>query len=64
MNCDVNCCITTLFLQNLRQLCRPENKTHNTAKQPEQCPLNPDNTLTPAATEYKAGGGGEVEMQM
>ncbi|XP_031720125.1 sodium- and chloride-dependent GABA transporter 2-like [Anarrhichthys ocellatus] len=50
--------------QNLRQLCRPEIKTHGKAKQPEQCPLNPDNSLTPAANEYKANGGAEMEMQM
>ncbi|KAM9361886.1 sodium- and chloride-dependent GABA transporter 2-like [Symphorus nematophorus] len=50
--------------QNVRQLCRPENKMHSTAKQPEQCPLNPDNSLTPAANEYKASGGAEMEMQV
>ncbi|XP_068450306.1 sodium- and chloride-dependent GABA transporter 2-like [Clinocottus analis] len=50
--------------QNLRQLCRPEIKMHSTAKQPEQYPLNPDNSLTPATNEYKAGGGAEMEMQM
>ncbi|CAK6973815.1 sodium- and chloride-dependent GABA transporter 2-like [Scomber scombrus] len=51
--------------QNLNQLCRPEIKTHNnTAKQPEQCPLNPDNTLSPAANEYKGSGGAEMEMQV
>lgn len=52
------------LVQNIRQLCRPENKTHNAAKQPEQCPLNPDSVLTPAAGEYKASGAAEMEMQM
>ncbi|TKS71365.1 Sodium- and chloride-dependent GABA transporter 3 [Collichthys lucidus] len=46
--------------QKLRQLCQPEIKTHNTAKRPEQYPLNPDNSLTPAASEYKANGGAEA----
>ncbi|TMS19397.1 Sodium- and chloride-dependent GABA transporter 2 [Larimichthys crocea] len=46
--------------QKLRQLCQPEIKTHNTAKRPEQYPLNPDNSLTPAANEYKANGGAET----
>ncbi|CAB1415365.1 unnamed protein product [Pleuronectes platessa] len=50
--------------QNLMQLCRPENKKQNTENQPEQCPLNPDNTPTPAATEYKGSGGSEMEMQV
>ncbi|XP_035800300.1 sodium- and chloride-dependent GABA transporter 2-like isoform X1 [Amphiprion ocellaris] len=50
--------------QNVKQLCRPENKMHNTAKQPEQCPLNPENTPTPAANEYKGSGGTEMEMQV
>lgn len=60
---SVNCCITILFPQNVRQLCRPENKAHNASKQPEQFPLNPDNTLT-TANEYKASGGVEMESQM
>lgn len=64
INCNVIYPISTLLLQKLRQLCHPEIKTHNTAKRPEQYPLNPDNSLTPAANEYKAGGGAEVEMQM
>ncbi|KAK5912544.1 hypothetical protein CesoFtcFv8_002404 [Champsocephalus esox] len=50
--------------QNLRQLCHPEIKTHSTAKQPEQCPLNPNNNLKSGANEYKAGGGAEMDMQI
>ncbi|XP_047437780.1 sodium- and chloride-dependent GABA transporter 2-like isoform X1 [Mugil cephalus] len=50
-------------IQNLRQLCRPENKTHSAAKQPEQCPLNPDNNPMPAANDYKGSSGAEMEMQ-
>lgn len=53
-----------LFPQNLRQLCVPQTRTHRKAKQPEQCPLNPDNTLTPVASEYKGRGGAEMEMQV
>lgn len=50
--------------QNLRQLCVPQSLTHRKAKQPEQCPLNPDITLTPVANEYKGRGGAEMEMQV
>uniref|UniRef100_A0A3B4YN68 Transporter n=1 Tax=Seriola lalandi dorsalis TaxID=1841481 RepID=A0A3B4YN68_SERLL len=53
-----------IIFKNVKQLCRPENKTHNTVKQPEQCPLNPDDTLTPAANDYKGSGGSEMEMQV
>ncbi|XP_028430646.1 sodium- and chloride-dependent GABA transporter 2 isoform X1 [Perca flavescens] len=52
------------IVQNLRQLCCPENKMHRTARQPKQCPLNPDDTLTPVANENKASGGAEMELQM
>ncbi|XP_068598353.1 solute carrier family 6 member 11a [Brachionichthys hirsutus] len=50
--------------QNLRQLCHPKNKTHNNANHPEQFPLNQDNDLSPAASEGKASGGAEIELQM
>ncbi|KAM9758512.1 sodium- and chloride-dependent GABA transporter 2-like isoform 1-T1 [Menidia menidia] len=50
--------------QNVRQLCRPENKINSKAKQPEQYPLNPDNSLMPVANEYKGSGGTEVDMQV